>query len=98
MGESSTEVFEEEFPLRLRGLRTQLLSMRIGVQSLASLVSGIAASCCMGHRFCLDSVLLWLRFRQATAAPIPSLACQLPYATGAAEKKKKKSNLNYNIF
>ena len=34
--------------------------------------------------------LLWLRYRLAAAALIQTLATQLPYATGAALKRKKK--------
>ena len=37
-----------------------------------------------------DLALLWLWHRPAAAAPIRSLAWELPYATGAAVKKKKK--------
>ena len=38
----------------------------------------------------LDPELLWLWYRQAAAALIEPLAWELPYALGAALKKKKK--------
>ena len=37
-----------------------------------------------------DPALLWLWHRPAAAAPIPPLALGLPYATGAALKRRKK--------
>ena len=36
-----------------------------------------------------DPALLWLWRRRTAAAPIPPLAWELPYAAGAALKKKK---------
>ena len=49
-------------------------------------------SCAVGHRCGSDPALLWLRCRQAAAAPIRPLAWELPYAAGAAlEKEKKKT-------
>ena len=33
---------------------------------------------------------IWLWHRPAAAAPIQSLAWELPYASGAVQKKKKK--------
>ena len=38
----------------------------------------------------LDPELLWLWYRQAAAALIEPLAWELPYALGAALKKKKR--------
>ena len=38
----------------------------------------------------LDPALLWLLRRLAAVALIPALAWELPYATGAALKRKKK--------
>ena len=61
-----------------QSLRTRLASMTIRIQSL-SLVSGLK-----------DLVLLWLWCKLAAAALIPLLAGELPYATGAALKRKKK--------
>ena len=63
-----------------------------------SWVSGVAVSCGVGRRCSLDLVLLWLWCRLAAVAPIPPLAWEPPYATGAAQeiakrqkdKKKKK--------
>ena len=46
-------------------------------------------SCGVGQRQGSDPELLWLWCRLATAAPIHPLAWELPYATGAALKRKK---------
>ena len=46
-----------------------------------------------GGRPSWDLALLWLWGRLAAAAPIQPLAWELPYATGAALKKKKKKKL-----
>ena len=43
----------------------------------------------IGCRQGLDLVLLWLWCRLAAAALIGSLACELPYAMGAAIKNKQ---------
>ena len=40
-----------------------------------------------------DLALLWLWCRPATAALIPRLAWELPFAAGVALKRKKKSKL-----
>ena len=58
----------EEFPLRLGGLRTQLVSMRMWVQSLALL--RVATSCGVVCRCNSDLALLWLWCRLATASLI----------------------------
>ena len=51
--------------------------------------------CCgAGHRCGLDPELLWLWCRPAAAALIQPLAWKLPYAAGAALKKKKKGYLH----
>ena len=68
------------------------------VRSLASLLgqgSGFAVSCCVGHRHCLDLVLLWLWHRLAATVPIQPLAWKLQYALGTALKSNKK---NKNTF
>ena len=44
----------------------------------------------VGRRCSSDPSLLWLWHRPATAAPIQPLAWKLPYASGAALKKKKR--------
>ena len=54
------------------------------------LIHGLAVSCGVGHRHGSDPALLWLWHRPAAAAPVQPLAWELPYATGAALKKKKK--------
>ena len=46
-------------------------------------------SCGAGHRCGSDPVLLWLWCRPAAAALIQPVAWELPYAMGAALKKKK---------
>ena len=50
----------------------------------------MAASCGVGHRCGLDPTLLWLWCRLAAAVPVRPLAWELPYATRAALKKRKK--------
>ena len=52
----------------------------------------MSAACSIGHSCGLDMALLWLWLwhRPAAAAPIQSLAWEIPYATGAALKEKKK--------
>ena len=72
---------------------TQLVSMRMQVQSLV-LLSGLWIwGCCelwCRSQVCSDLVLLCLWHRPAVAAPVRSLAWELPYAALAALKKKKK--------
>ena len=48
-------------------------------------------SCGVGRRHGLDPLLLWLCCRPAAVAPIQPLACELPYASGAALKSQKKN-------
>ena len=52
-------------------------------------------SCDVSHRCSLDPTLLWLWCRPEAVGPIRPLAWELPYATGAAIKKKEK-NRNEN--
>ena len=47
-------------------------------------------SCGAGLRHISDPVLLWLWCRPAAAAPIQSLAWELPCATGAALKRRRR--------
>ena len=58
--------------------------------------SNVATNCSVGCRCSSDSTLLWLWYRPAAAALIQFLAWKLPYATGAAPKRKNKQNLNLN--
>ena len=58
--------------------RIQLGTMRLQVQSLASL-SGLRIWCC--H-------VLWCRL--AAVAPVRPLAWELPYAAGAARKERER--------
>ena len=51
-------------------------------------------SCGVGRRRSLDMVLLWLWCRLTATAPIGPLAWGPPYTSGAALKKKKKSNFD----
>ena len=62
--------------------------MRMRVQSLASLSSGMAMSCGVGRRRSLALALLWLWL--VATAPIRPLAWEPPYAKGAALKSKNK--------
>ena len=50
---------------------------------------GLAASCSIGCRSSLDLVLPWLWHRPSAADPVQPLAWELPYAAGAAPKRKK---------
>ena len=68
--------------------------MLMQVRSLAVL-SGLRIQrchCSIGRRFGLDPALLCLWCRLAAAALIQSLAWELPYAVGAAVKRKKAKN------
>ena len=58
--------------------------------SLSGSAIGIAVSCRVGHRHCLDPTLLWLWCRPAAAALIPPLAWELPYPRCSSKKDKKK--------
>ena len=51
--------------------------------------------CGVGCRGGLDPVLLWRRL--AAIAPIGHLACEPPYAMGAALKRQKKKKINFYI-
>ena len=67
--------------------------MRLQVQSLVSisgLRSDIAMICGVGQRRSLGLALFWLWCRLAAVAPIGPLAWELPYAAGAAQKRKSK--------
>ena len=63
-------------------------------------VSGVAVSCGVGQRKDLDPTLLWLWLwlwhRPVATAPNPPLACELPYATGAALKRQKRQKKKKN--
>ena len=59
--------------------------------------SGIAMSCGVGHRHGSDPVLLWLWYKPVATAPLGPLAWELPYAVGAALKKKKRKKKEKNI-
>ena len=54
---------------------------------------GVAVSCGVGRRRSSNLVVLWLWCRLAAAAPIRSLAWELPSAAGAALKSKKKKEI-----
>ena len=76
-----------------RQKRTQLVSMRMQVQSLAFL-SGLRIQCChkqwCGARCSLDPTLLWLWCRPASVALIGPLAWELPYAIPVARKEGRE--------
>ena len=65
------------------------------ITGLAQCIKGssVVTSCGVGHRCGLDPVLLQLWCGPAAEAPIQPLAWELPYAAGAALKKKKKKVL-----
>ena len=68
-------------------IRIQLVSLRMGVQSLAFLAqwvkgSHVPACCGMG----------------SATAPVRPLAQELPYATGTALKRQKGKNSKNTIF
>ena len=54
-------------------------------------------SCGVGLRCCLDLALLWLWLWPTAVALIRSLAGELPYAAGVAQKKKKKKKKKLTI-
>ena len=62
--------------------------------------SDIAVNCGVGRRHISDLSLLWLWHRLAAAAPIGPLAWELPYAAGAALKRKqtKKKERNHEDY
>ena len=47
-------------------------------------------TCGIGHKLGSDPTLLWLRCKLAAAVLIGHLNWELPYAAGAAQKRKKK--------
>ena len=47
-------------------------------------------SCGVGRRCGSHLALLWLQCRPVATAPIPTLACELPYAMGVALKRQKE--------
>ena len=51
--------------------------------------SGIAMNCSVGCMCSMDPRLLWLWCRPEAISPIQSLAWNLPYAVGEAQKEKK---------
>ena len=58
----------------------------------------VVRSCGVGHRLGSDLVLLWLWHRPAARAPIQPLAWELPYAAGAALKRRKKRKKNFHCL
>ena len=82
-----------EFPLQLSGL----ISMRMQVQSLASL-SGLriphGMSCGIGSIYSSDLMLLWLWYKLAATSPIRPPAWELPYAMGVALKRHIYIHIN----
>ena len=55
---------------------------------------GTAVSCGVGRTVGLDLALLWLWCRLAAVGLIRLLAWEIPYATSAALKRKKKKRRN----
>ena len=54
--------------------------------------SRVASSCSVGCRHALGPALQWVWCRLAAAALMQPLAWGLPYAAGAALKRKKRKN------
>ena len=50
----------------------------------------LPVTCGVGHSCGSDLVLVWLWCRPAATAPVPSLAWEAPYASGAVLKSKRK--------
>ena len=59
--------------------------------------SGIAVSCGVGHRHCLDP-MAWLWCRLAAAVLIQPLDWEPPYAAGAALKSQKRKKKKRQYF
>ena len=82
--------------LWLSGVRTQLVSLRMRVRSLASLSRlgiqySVTVSCGVGNGCGLDPTLLWLWHRLEAAAPIdPSLGISICHRFGPKNKKINK--------
>ena len=55
-------------------------------------------SCGEGHKLGLSPTWLWLWRRPVAIAPIGPLAWELPYAAGAALKRKKNKNKKHETF
>ena len=53
--------------------------------------SGVAMSCGVGCRRCLDPMLLWLWCRPLATAPIQPLTREPPYAVESGPRKGKKT-------
>ena len=77
-----------EFPLWLSRLRTWQRLWGYGFD-LWPHSDGTVTSSGLGLRCSSESMLLWLWHRLADLAPIWPLAWELPYATGAALKKRR---------
>ena len=62
------------------------------IPGLAQWVKGssVAGNCGVGHKCGSDVALLWLCHRLAAAALMQPLAQELPYALGAALKRREK--------
>ena len=74
------------------GWGPNIVSLRMWVRFLALVGqgSGVAASCRVGCRCSLDSLLPWLWCKPAAAALIRPLAQEIPYAADVAVIKRKE--------
>ena len=81
-------------PIVMQQKRTRLVSMRIQVQSLASVGGGssVAMSCGAGHRCGSDPVWLWLCCRLAATAPKSTASLGISICLMCSPKKLKQEN------
>ena len=70
---------------------TRYLEVVGSIPGLAQWVKDLAlpVSCGVGRRRGSDPTLLWFWRRPGATAPIPSLACEPPYAVRAAQEWQK---------
>ena len=90
-----TKINTKEFLLCLSRLQNRLVSMRLWVQSLASL--SIAMSCGVCCRRGSDPALLWLWCRQVGYSSNSTSSLGFPCTAGVALKKQNKQTRRINM-